>query len=394
MASKRWKWVLLENAMVAAAVRSWYSRNRTVQIAPVGMFESRCIEELNRGLKPGDDALHPYENRFYWEWWYFDAQFDDGHRCVLELQTPNIVNMFADECAMLFNVYTPDGRQYNNIVPFPGSVWSASRETCDVAAGRNTIKGFYPEYRVNFEHENLACDLTFRNLLPGWTRGTGEIMFGKPEKNQVFGWVVAQPRAQVTGTISVDGVENEVTGLGYHDHNWGSGFLPLYVSHWIWGRLTTDRLTMIFADITTSRRCGGVRVPLVFLALDDRIVLESARAQCSVAAYKSDSQGFQIYPTHVDFDFAEKDVAGEFHFEVSRELEMINTLAEKMPLGLSRLFGKVVAAPAYYRFLSDYQGWVKVGDERLDLSGETHWEYMVMTLRSGQLPKPAPTMGI
>ena len=98
---------------------------------------------------------------------------------MLELQTPNIVNMFADECAMLFNVYTPDGREYNNIVPFRGSLWSSSTETCDVAIGDNTIHGYYPEYRVKFTHDNLACDLTFKNLLPGWTRGNGEIMFGQ-----------------------------------------------------------------------------------------------------------------------------------------------------------------------------------------------------------------------
>ena len=47
-----WKWMLLENALVAAAVRGWYTRNRTVQMVPVGMFESRNVEDLNRGLEP------------------------------------------------------------------------------------------------------------------------------------------------------------------------------------------------------------------------------------------------------------------------------------------------------------------------------------------------------
>jgi CrtC N-terminal lipocalin domain len=383
------KWRLLESAVVAALVREWYSRNRTVQITPVGMFESRCREDLNRGLRPADDAQHPYKNRFYWEWWYFDAHFDDGHRCVLELQTPNIVNMFADECAMLFNIYTPDGVEHNNIVPFPGSQWRSSTETCDVAIGDNTIKGYFPEYSVKFKHDNLACDLKFENLLPGWTRGSGEIMFGQEAKHQLFGWVVAQPRAKVTGTISVDGVEHQVTGLGYHDHNWGSGALPMYVSHWIWGRLSTDRVTMIFADITTTKKCGGVRVPLVFLALDGQIVLESARADCQSSNYLMDSKGFQVYPAHVDFQFAERDVEGDFHFDVTKELEMINTLAEKLPDPLVEVFGRAIAAPVYYRFLSDYSGTLKVGDEVLDLTGETHWEYMVMNLRRGKVPKAA-----
>ncbi|MDD3719665.1 MAG: lipocalin-like domain-containing protein [Actinomycetota bacterium] len=388
MAYRAKKWLVLENLAVAAAARALSKRDLTYQIIPVGMYNSRPVEELNRGLEPADDAQHPYDGRFYWEWWYFDAQFDDGHRCVLELQYPNLTNILAKECTMLFNVYTPDGRACNNIVPFPLSMWRASRETCDVAIGDNTIQGYYPEYHVRLAHDNLACDLTFENLLPGWTRGTGEVMFGMPEKQQVFGWVVAQPRARVSGTLSVDGVEHEVNGLGYHDHNWGNGIIPRYLSHWVWGRLSTDRLTMIFADVVTSRRCGDIHIPIVFLALDDRIVLECSRAEFKVGEYVPDSVGFQVYPSCVGLEFCERDVAGEFHFKISKELEMVNTLAEKLPPGAVKLVGKTFAGPAYYRFLSDYRGWVQVGDERLDLEGETHWEYMIIGLRCGQIPGP------
>ena len=77
---------------------------------------------------------------------------------------------------------------------------------------------------------------------------------------------------------------------------------------------------------------------------------------------------------------------------MSKELEMVNTLAEKLPSGLVTLLGRTVAGPVYYRFLSDYRGRVTVGDETLELAGETHWEYMVMNLRCGQVPRPAPRM--
>ncbi len=392
MAGKKWVWMALEDLVVAAAVRAFTTRSRHLQVTPVGMYGSRGLEELNRGLRPEDDALHPYESRLYWEWWYFDAQFEDGHRCVLELQYPNLLNPLARQCCMLFNVYTPDGRQLNNIVPFPASEWRASRETCDVAVGENTVKGYYPEYRVRFRHGDLACDLVFTNLLPGWTRGTGEVMFGRPEKKRVFGWVVAQPRARVEGTLTVDGVSRGVSGLGYHDHNWGNAFLPLYVSHWIWGRLFHERLTMIFADVNTSRRCGRIRIPVLFLALDDRIVLESSKVVFSVREYRRDSRDYQVYPSEVAFSFAERDVSGEFHLRVREEMETVMTLAERLPAPALKLFGKAVAGPAYYRLLSDYQGRVKVGGEELELEGLTHWEYMILSLRCGEIPKPGVTL--
>ncbi len=376
-----------ENLLLLAAAKRLYQWNRTVQIIPLGMFQSRPEDELNKGIKPEDDALHHYSGRFYWEWWYFDASFNDGSRCVLELQTPNLVNMFADECAMLFNVYLPDGRAYNNIVPFPGSMWKASTEACDVAIGENTIKGGYPEYHVSFKHENLACDLVFRNLLPGWTRGTGEVLFGDPEKKQVFGWVVAQPKASVTGTLTVDGEERKVSGTGYHDHNWGNGFLPAYVSHWVWGRLATDRVNMIFADVCTSKKCGKYKIPVIFLAIDDRIVLESANARFEVSEYRFDSQGFQMYPGRLEFNFSEREISGSFRILFKEELEMVNTLAEKIPGPLVKIMGKLLSAPAYYRFLADYEGTIKRGDEVLNLCGETHWEYMVLGLKKGEIPQ-------
>lgn len=392
MIGRKWVWMALEDLAVAAAVRALSTRSRHLQVTPVGMYGSRDPEELNRGLRPEDDARHPYEGPLYWEWWYFDAQLEDGHRCVLELQYPNLLKPLARQCFMLFNVYTPDGRQLNNMVPFPASEWLASRETCEVAVGENTVRGYYPEYRVHFRHGDLACDLLFTNLLPGWTRGTGEVMFGRPDRKRVFGWVVAQPRARVEGTLTVDGVTREVSGLGYHDHNWGNAFLPLYVSHWIWGRLFHERLTMIFAEVNTSRRCGRIRIPVLFLALDDRIVLESSRVEFQVAEYRTDGRGYQVYPSKIIFSFAERDVSGEFHLRVKEEMESIMTLAERLPAPALKLFGRAVAGPAYYRFLSDYRGHLRIGGEELELEGETHWEYMVLSLRRGEIPKPGVTL--
>jgi predicted secreted hydrolase len=379
---------LLEDALVAAAAGALWSRMRPVHVMPAGVLRSRCADDMNSGLSPVDDAAHPSKSKLFFEWWYFDAALDDGHRCVLELQKPNLANFPSDECAMLFDVYTPEGVKYNNIVPFPSSLWRASEETCDVALGCNTIAGYYPEYRVKFEHENLACDLVFENLMPGWSRGAGELIFGKPRKNRSFGWLVPQPRASVAGTLTIDGVERAVTGQGYHDHNWGTVLLPLYMSHWIWGRLTTDRFTMIFADLFMTRRAGGIRFPVLFLALDDRIVLESSEVTFDIGDHTMDSKGFQLYPCCFDMEFGERDVEGRFHFEVSRELEMMDAIGRVLPKPLANLLANAVSAPVYYRFLSDYTGRISVAGEEYELGGETIWEYMVLNLRRGKVPRP------
>ena len=42
------------------------------------------VEEKSWGLKvtPKDDGLHPSDVPECWEWWYFDADFDNGYNMI------------------------------------------------------------------------------------------------------------------------------------------------------------------------------------------------------------------------------------------------------------------------------------------------------------------------
>ncbi len=37
-----------------------------------------------------DDGLHLHKGDGYYEWWYFDAQFDNGYSCVLTWHWRNV----------------------------------------------------------------------------------------------------------------------------------------------------------------------------------------------------------------------------------------------------------------------------------------------------------------
>lgn len=249
-----------------AGDRELYAREEGGEWRPLDRFQARKGEDLNQGIPAAADAAHPYSSyRNYFEWWYFDADLDDGHHLLLELQVPNLLRPWKKQCCMLFHINTPHGERLLNFVPFPRSEFRASPETCDVAIGDNTIRGEYPEYRVKFVHQEHACDLTFRNLCPGWGRGSGEICFGNPSRPHLFGWVVPQPRAEVSGTLTVNGTTLEVRGKGYHDHNWANCAMPSVLSHWHWGRLVTGEITMIFADVVARARYDHRHIP-VFLS--------------------------------------------------------------------------------------------------------------------------------
>jgi len=371
-----------------AGDRELYARGEGGEWQPLDRFAARRGEDLNRGIPPAADAARPYSSyRNYFEWWYFDADLDDGHHLLLELQVPNLLRPWKKQCCMLFHINTPGGEKLLNFVPFPRSEFRASSRTCDVAIADNTIRGEYPEYRVKFTHQNHACDLTFRNLCPGWGRGSGEICFGNPSRPRLFGWVVPQPRAEVSGTLTVDGVTREVGGRGYHDHNWANCAMPGVLSHWHWGRLVTGEITMIFADVVARARYDHRHIPVFFIARGDRILFESGKGEFQASDYVMDDQGVQVYPRRLKCSFGEGDISGWLQFEVREVVEVTDGLRQMgFPSPLIYLIGKAISRPAYYRFLSGYRGELDLAGERLSLEGTTHYEYMVLSLRQGQVP--------
>lgn len=365
-----------------------YTRDESGRWASIDGLQGRRGEALNQGIPPRADAQHPYsKERNYFEWWYFDATFEDGHHVLLELQVPNLMRPWKDQCCMLFHITQPGGEQMINFVFFPGSDFRASSETCDVAIAGNTIKGEYPEYQVKFTHQDHACDLTFRNLCPGWGRGSGEMCFGDPSRPHIFGWMVAQPRAEVTGTLTVNGVTHEVKGKGYHDHNWANCAMPFYLPYWHWGRLMIGEITMIFADVVTRARFGHRHIPIFFIARGDRILFEGGDGEFQASDYVMDDDGVQVYPRRLRFEFGEGDTSGWMEFKVREVVEVTDSLKRMgLPSPLIKLVGKTVARPAYYRFFSDYRGELDLAGEKISLDDTTYHEYMVLALRQGQIP--------
>ena len=65
-----------------------------------------------------------------------------------------------------------------------------------------------------------------------WRPGAGGFVFGD---DGYFTWLCAVPRGTVTGTLYYDGKEHQVTGAGYHDHQWGNVKHNSTWDHWIWG---------------------------------------------------------------------------------------------------------------------------------------------------------------
>ncbi len=392
MAEGRWLKALGGNALLAAGLYAAYRGRMQVPVFPLGSMQARHPDDLNAGIPARFDGAHPFPGRFYFEWWYFDAEMEDGHKAVCVIQRPDLrYPLKRDDCVMMLYIQTPQGEGDKHYVTFPLGELRASTRTCDIRLGENIVRGECPHWELRLGYKDIRMELDFRNLTPGWARGTGSVVYGNDRRPEVLGWVVPQPRAEVSGVIEYAGRRFEVRGQGYHDHNFGSALLFKYVKCWHWGRLTSGDLTLIYADVTHTKRMGHLRVPCLLIARGDRLLVEVGEGtewRMEAEDYVPDEQGVQVYPRHLNILFRERDVAGELDLRVRRVWETKETMSVLGSPGgrLQRALGRMLPTPCYYRFITDFRLDLEAEGRSETYEGETITEYMILSLRRGQLP--------
>ncbi|NLU82409.1 lipocalin-like domain-containing protein [Rhodococcus sp. HNM0569] len=332
-------------------------------------------------VSPADNGAHPSNDKHAFEHWYFDAHLDDGRIVVAMLQTRELVHR---KPGVEIHVYTPDGERREVIAGYRDTDLTVSSQRCDVRIGGNTARlvdgaerpGDLPVYRVSVAEGDLAFDLTFTARLPPWMPGQGRTSYNDRE---FFAWVVGAPRAAVAGTVTVDGVTTEVTGRGYHDHNWGVGDMKRLIDKWYWGRLYTDDFSLVYAMVHTQRRYGSHWSQPIMLAHGDRIVLSNGEVEMSEGPPVFDPVADRTYPSWLRMT-----VPGSLELTLTvLEVVHAHNLLEDLPLASSRLVAplvhRIVGRPGYFRFRSDFALTAHVDGETYDRTGSTLHEMVALS---------------
>lgn len=118
-----------------------------------------------------------------------------------------------------------------------------------VIDGQQLIIGTYENltdcfaYTITYVSSEGSFSLHFTACMKGWKR----------QQQAGDWWAVILPRADVTGTISIGSETVNVTGSGYHDHNWHVS--PRIVLHfgWLWGTCHSSTYTITWAEVCPTR---------------------------------------------------------------------------------------------------------------------------------------------
>jgi len=195
-----------------------------------------------------DDAFHGAKTSHYTEWWYFDAVFDNNYSAQMNVRIASMFNYGT--VFKRLDIYKDGALISHNKKSYHVRNFFASKEKpavylddfCVINGSIDDSTGNWI-YDVYFQFDDASALLKFTGCTDGW-RGQ---LHGKEW------WGVALPRAKTSGTLTIDNESINVTGLGYHDHNWDITASACMNFGWYWGKIHSSNYTITWATILRTR---------------------------------------------------------------------------------------------------------------------------------------------
>ncbi|MYA41407.1 MAG: hypothetical protein F4Z31_06610 [Gemmatimonadetes bacterium] len=221
-------------------------------------------------LRLNPDGFRPGQ----FEWWYTDGHLSNGMTFVasyhLEIDAEGVVRPYVT-----INLATPDGVVQDEKVRFDASEATFDREICHARVGPHFIRSHdgLKHYEIFVDPGanggnglHLHLERAVQSYAPGPDDGT-------EPPGPYFRWVCAVPSGTLRGTITIGGVEHEVIGSGYHDHNWGNVPMGVLVRDWHWARGSAGEYTAVAASVRFN---SGITLNNVFVASPSAVAIAEA----------------------------------------------------------------------------------------------------------------------
>ncbi|MGY8783530.1 MAG: hypothetical protein ACKVHA_09040 [Fidelibacterota bacterium] len=225
-------------------------------------------EELGAVVSKWEDGLRTKGNSNEFEWWYFDAKLDDGTIFVCYFYKVHFLN---DKYFIGLNYNDDIGNNFFKLKYFDKNDVEFSNDSCMVRMGNNYIKGNLSEYQINLDpndFEGFGGRLSLKSHLKPYRPKDGVIKAG----DDFFAWLAAVPHGSTKGRIILNGASREVSGDGYHDHNWGNTPLQKLFDGWTWFRGQVGENTIIAAELNLTKQRGGYDIPILYIANKEKVL--------------------------------------------------------------------------------------------------------------------------
>ncbi len=250
--------------------------------APLARVADRDEDYARLGVKrgpvePWEDGMRTSGGRGSYEWWYFDAHLEDGSALVVTFYTKWMLKPKGPEAPMIqVNLDRPGKPTVERFVNAKPREFSASKAHCDVRIKDSYFRGDLQTYQIKVVAEGLTVEAELTGQVPSWRQETGVTYFGAHDEH-TFAWLPSVPQGKVVVKITEgNGPTRTLSGIGYHDHNWGDVAMSKLLNHWYWGRAQAGPYSVIAAYLYAEKAYGRTELPQILIAKDGRIVADQS----------------------------------------------------------------------------------------------------------------------
>jgi len=328
-------------------------------------------------IAPWEDGLRTDTKPGSYEWWYFDAHLDDGSSLVIGFYTKNPMEPgHRLEPFVTAALDRPGGRAVTIEQHFPAGQFTASKDRCDVRIAANAFRGDLRDYEIHVEHDDVTIDARLSSEVPPWRPATGHMYFGERDEH-FFAWLPSVPQGTVAVTVTAGGRTERLSGIGYHDHNWGDTPMPRLINHWYWGRAQAGPYSIITSYITAERGYGDAEIATFFVAKGDQIVADDGtKVRFRVADEHTDEQSGKPVADVVVYEY--DDGRDQYRVSFRRTETITNRQLIGEVSGIKHLLARLARFDgSYLRFTGTVRLEHFAGDRTIeDFSDPGIWELM------------------
>ncbi|MBE3582179.1 MAG: hypothetical protein IMW96_11220 [Thermoanaerobacteraceae bacterium] len=231
----------------------------------------------------GEDGLRPDPGRAGEESWVFEAFTTRPYHLRVSF---TLSTSAAGTASLLRICWYGDGGTVHETWPGPEAAPSAGAGNGGLSAGPNRVHFESGKYLLRLETDNIAGELEWEPLVPGWQPGAGRLAFGDQGRLQLF-WRVPVPRAAVRGRITIDGKDYALEGLGYHDYRRYNFPLGQALAGICLGRFYHDQYTLLFADFGGNLLYSGKHVAALYLVGEKGTLISTPHVETNPAGQSS-----------------------------------------------------------------------------------------------------------
>ena len=301
-------------------------------------------------VEPWEDGMRTTGGKGSYEWWYFDSTLKDGSTLVVVFYTKDSIRPDRPLEPKLTIEYTrPDGISLHREFGVKASDFSAAKDHCEIRIGANTFKGDLHDYTLHVDVDGVQADIKLHGTVPPWRPATGYAFF-KNKKEHYFAWLPSVPQGKVEGTLTIEGQSRQVTGVGYHDHNWGDFSLLKLLHNWYWGRAQIGNYSVIASYMITADKYGNTPMPVFMLARDGQIIADDiTKVRFSAHSIYTDPQTSKPVAGVIVYDY--DDGLNHYRITFQRERDLVRSRFIDNLHGFKYLLAKLANFDgAYLRF--------------------------------------------